>query len=1135
MKQLWRFPADEPAPPPKRRRRRKLPLGPALWQFFLRESCSVLAKGLSLVLYLALLFVLAADGEEIWLPELQARLGNRTAEAREGGGEAPEISIGGIGLSYGAEQGAAGVTLNDVEVSQGEMVVHFPKVKTSLGVAAGLQGQLRPKDVRVEGGALRFRRSTEGFAVAAGSDAESFTPLVTGGGVGSGLDVAGLLKVLGMVSGRPMLSELDTVALQDITIALTDQRNGASWATEDARADISRDGNLLRASLRARFGADTEEPMDVAVQMSAPADGEGVSGVRVELENARPADLATQFRALDWMTLLDARATGHLALEFNADGTVAALTGTLSLGAGQVVPPGGGAIGFDGAKGYFSYDPAGDRITVDSLEVATAFGTLTANGSVYLDRGADGAVTVLTAQMQVGDLRLQAPDLPVPLDLGNGTVMARVFVDPFRIEVGRAQFSEGLAALTASGRVRRRDGAWDIALDADVAEVAKARVLEMWPAELRPGVRRWLSNHVRAGLLQNVSAHVRGSGDAPDIAVGFDFADAEVSILHTMPPVTGGAGHIQIAGDRLDLTLTAGRTSGGAASPGAKQIDLAGSRFVIPDFREEPVRGQAELTGRGEIGALLALIDHRPLGILERLGWDADMADGTAEVTARLELPLIQDLLIEDVLYNADAMMTGVRSDALVPGREVASEALALSVTPERAEVSGPIRLSGVPMNIAYRRDLNGNPGGQARVTGDIAVTRPNLAGLGINLPQGSLGGEGRATFTLDLAANAAPAYSVAADLNGATLAVPALGWRKGAGRSAHVNLSGRLGDSPTVESLEFSGPDLAASGVLTLTDDGVAEARFSRLAVGGWLDAPTVWRPGAGGDVVDVAGGTLDLRHLPEFGRGGGSGGQGDDVGLKLTLSPDTVRVTDSIALRGFRGKLTGEDGGRGRFSARINGGTEVTGVVRDGGTIYLQARDGGQALADAGFIDNVRGGTLRVSLEPLAGGVYDGRFSLQEARAVDAPVLANLLAVSNLFGMVDRLAGEGIGFNDAQGWFTLSKDYLTVTRARAVGASLGVTLSGSYEMGRDALNMEGVVTPMYALNSLPARIPLLGKLLGGGRDGEGLLGASFRLTGTAAEPDVAVNPLSLLTPGAARELFMTRPALRPAESPLR
>ena len=59
-------------------------------------------------------------------------------------------------------------------------------------------------------------------------------------------------------------------------------------------------------------------------------------------------------------------------------------------------------------------------------------------------------------------------------------------------------------------------------------------------------------------------------------------------------------------------------------------------------------------------------------------------------------------------------------------------------------------------------------------------------------------------------------------------------------------------------------------------------------------------------------------------------------------------------------------------------------------------------------------------------------------------------------------------------------------------------------------------MISPIYLVNGV-------GQILT--RRGEGLFGFNYRVTGTAEAPNVAVNPLSVLTPGMFRELFRQRP----------
>ncbi len=66
--------------------------------------------------------------------------------------------------------------------------------------------------------------------------------------------------------------------------------------------------------------------------------------------------------------------------------------------------------------------------------------------------------------------------------------------------------------------------------------------------------------------------------------------------------------------------------------------------------------------------------------------------------------------------------------------------------------------------------------------------------------------------------------------------------------------------------------------------------------------------------------------------------------------------------------------------------------------------------------------------------------------------------------------------------------------------------------------MNIEGVITPLYALNGSLERV--FGKLFGRQR-GEGLFSFIYKVKGVSDDPKISVNPLSILAPGVFREIF--------------
>jgi uncharacterized protein YhdP len=127
--------------------------------------------------------------------------------------------------------------------------------------------------------------------------------------------------------------------------------------------------------------------------------------------------------------------------------------------------------------------------------------------------------------------------------------------------------------------------------------------------------------------------------------------------------------------------------------------------------------------------------------------------------------------------------------------------------------------------------------------------------------------------------------------------------------------------------------------------------------------------------------------------------------------------------------------------------------------------------------------------------------------------------LALTSFSGIADVLGGEGLTFRRVELPFTLTDREITITEAKARGVNIGVLATGRIDRETDEIQMTGEIAPAYTLNSLLANIPLIGTVLSGGADG--VFAATFDVQGPIDDPDVSVNPLSVLTPGIIRRLL--------------
>ena len=154
-----------------------------------------------------------------------------------------------------------------------------------------------------------------------------------------------------------------------------------------------------------------------------------------------------------------------------------------------------------------------------------------------------------------------------------------------------------------------------------------------------------------------------------------------------------------------------------------------------------------------------------------------------------------------------------------------------------------------------------------------------------------------------------------------------------------------------------------------------------------------------------------------------------------------------------------------------------------------------------------------MKMTLVPRAReGFYDGTLEISDIRVKDAPALAELFSAISVIGLLEQLDGGGLPFNLVSADFVLTPERVVVQSSRAVGASLGITMDGEYNLSTGLMDMQGVVSPIYVINGI-------GQLVS--RRGEGLIGISYQMRGDADDPKVSANPLSILTPGFLRDIF--------------
>jgi hypothetical protein len=600
------------------------------------------------------------------------------------------------------------------------------------------------------------------------------------------------------------------------------------------------------------------------------------------------------------------------------------------------------------------------------------------------------------------------------------------------------------------------------------------------------------------------------AGGQPQFSLGYEFADTEVRFVRTLPPILNASGHATLE----NRTYTVALAKGHVIAPEGGRIEADGTVFQIPDITQRPATARVDLVTSASLTATLSLLDQEPFSFFSKAGQPYNLGDGRAELQATVIMPLKPRIPFEEVSFTVAGRIVNFISPSLVPGRILTAPEVRVAVDTEGLELSGAGKLDEMPVDLTYRQGFGPEQKGRARVSGTVMLSDPVLRDFGVVLPEGAVRGEGPAAVDIALVKDQPPQLTLTSTLVGLSLRLDALGFQKAAKTKAALDLEVRLSRAAVVERLVLKAPGLEARGRITTRENGgLDEAVFESVEAGDWLDAPVTLR--GQGKSFDVAlnGGTLDLRRMPE------SGGSGDDTG-PIDVRLDRLRISDGITLTDFRGSFGSRGGFNGTFTSGVNGSTEIQGVVapaKAGSAIRITSGNAGAVMAAAGIFDKGRGGNLDMTLIPRGPeGEYDGRATFTRLRVQGAPALAELLSAVSVVGLLEQMNGEGLAFNNGEVKFILTPRAVEISQGSAVGASLGISFAGLYLSETGRIDLQGVISPIYLVNGV-------GQILT--RKGEGLFGFNYRLTGTAADPNVAVNPLSVLTPGMFRELFRQRP----------
>ncbi len=660
---------------------------------------------------------------------------------------------------------------------------------------------------------------------------------------------------------------------------------------------------------------------------------------------------------------------------------------------------------------------------------------------------------------------------------------------------------------------------------------------QIWPPTLAGGARRWFIRNVKGGVIDGadislaIPSGLVGNRDPnkqfPEdaIAGNIEFSDAKIRTFGGVPDLSAQSGRVTF--DKLGMTVSV--ENGSAVSPNGETVDVPSAIFRLPVLGPRNPAAEATVSMIGAARDLAEISDVDPLGFMTKRGVPPSAITGlaVAEVTSNFQLSRKIDPA--EVHTVATVRLSDFSSSASIQGRLISDGDVVVVIDGGGTVVQGSAKLDGIAADV----DLflpNGDALG-SRTDIRLVVNDSQRKKMGINLGDMLTGPTPVAVGKID----AQGRRTVSVDLTDAQVSLPSLGWSKGVGITGRLDfLMEDTGSGQRLENVRLTGDGFSAKGEATISSArGLERLKLSNLSLRrGDRVAVDVRRASTNAYIISVNGQQIDARGLIRAIKNS-SAASDDDGGSTIRYAIDG----DVKTLAGFGGeKISGAkfslqtDGGVPsalKFSGTQGGNSAVNVTIEGGnGTSWLSVNgeDGGALISFLDITESVQGGMLSVSASlgkddsATVGQVFLSKFRVGGSENLDQ--LARSVPGEN--GRTSVSPGVRV-FEQARMDFTLRNGRLVIDDAQVRGPAMGVTLNGSMNLKESRLRLNGVYVPAYGLNNAFSRIPIFGTIVGGRRN-QGLLGVTFRVSGSLDSPLLTVNPISAIAPGIFRRIFEYR-----------
>lgn len=886
-------------------------------------------------------------------------------------------------------------------------------------------------------------------------------------------------------------------------------------------------------------------------------DRAGETVLRASIRDFVPAALFKTDHGGSLLGYLDVPVGADLTLAMEPQGGVRAAHFDIGMGEGKLalhdragrpdpIPVTAGRI-------KFNYDPAKSVATLEpsTLQAAGSSVTLTGQASAANFDGEQGWAFELASSegmMGTGEFATQ----PVPLE---SFLLQGKFVPSRQLmQLSKGELKAGGAVVVMDGEASLDNNRPGVRFAVSSGVMSAATLKALWPVGITQKTRNWVGEHVTSGELRRLEfRRETGIYVAPEVphtdhgylSLVVETGEGAFKPTLQLPPVNVSRVLVTLENERLEVSVPEGTMT----LESGKTVGLKAAHLVSTNVVAEPSDATVTYKVQTDAMAVVELLGRAPVHLIDNNQLPFKSLDGRVEAQMSLEFPMIRDLTMKQIKTTGVAKLKDGRIQKLLGEYDVQGASVAFDFNNGAVEAKGEAIVRGVLARISWQHIFDAPPERQPPLRITATLDNTDRRQLGLDLSHLITG---ETPVDMQIVRGAGPSdrkIHVRVDLSNTDISLTPIAWRKPPGRSAFAEFDvvPVANNKYELQNFRVAGDNIAIEGWVSIgADRKLREFNFpdfsinvvSRLKVQGAVRNDNTME-------IKVRGSTFDgrdyFRSLFTVGRESGGSDKADESSnnVEVDAQIDNVLGFSDVSVRNLKVQLKGRGKKLNALDARgvLDGGAPLAVVLdledRGQRRIRADSKDAGQLFKLVGFYPNMQSGRVRLEMFIDGRGDADksGTLWVEDFKVLGDPVVSEVFSTGlddgrPSIGDKKRVTREVFEFDTMRVPFSLGYGQFVLEDAYMKGPLLGATIRGKVDYKTGRMNLGGTYIPLQGLNNAFGQIPVLGQILSGPR-GEGIFGITFAITGATANPQVVVNPLSLVTPGIFREVFqMTNPS---------